>query len=185
MSDLSIVYYPDPVLRKKAAPVTRITPEIISFAEAMLETMYASNGAGLAAPQVGVSLRLIVVDVDGRPHLLVNPQIVSREGSQTGVEGCLSLPNLHGDVTRAQKVVVQATNLRGKKVTLSGEGMWARAMQHETDHLDGVVFTDRVIPESLHWVTGEQDAEGNLIERATSLEDALAFFERRATLTRA
>lgn len=175
---LAIVKYPGTVLRKKAAPVHNITPEILSFIDEMSEIMYESNGVGLAAPQVNVSLRIIVVDVGNGLQVVINPEIIEREGSQTGVEGCLSLPDLHGDVTRAQKVVVRGLNRRGKKITLSGEGFWARAMQHEFDHLDGVLFTDRVIPESLVWVTGEPDAEGHYQERATSLEDALRFFER-------
>lgn len=181
---LKVVYYPDAVLRKKAAPVDRITPEMAEFIARMADTMYASNGVGLAAPQVGISLRIIVVDVDDRLHAVINPVITEQEGEQTGIEGCLSLPGLHGDVTRAHRVTVRGINLRGKRITLSGEGMWARCMQHEIDHLDGVLFTDRVLPETLHWVTGETDDDDNLIERPTTLEDALQLFERQMALTK-
>jgi len=179
---LRIVHYPAPVLRKKAAPIDRVTPEIARFMDEMVETMYADNGVGLAAPQVGISLRIIVVDVGDGPLHLVNPVIIAREGSQTGVEGCLSLPNLHGDVVRAMKVTVRALNIHGKKVTLSGEGLWARAMQHEIDHLDGILFTDHVDPATLHWVTTEEGHDGDYIERPTTLEDALHLFEREASL---
>ena len=183
MSALQIVKYPDSVLRKKAAPIARVTPEIEDFISRMGELMYDSNGVGLAAPQVGVSLRIIVVDVGEGLQAVLNPQIISPEGSQTGVEGCLSLPDLHGEVTRAQRVTVQGLNRRGKKVTFTGEGYWARAMQHEIDHLNGILFTDRVLPDTMHWVTGEQDADGNYIERPTSLEDALQWFERQVALS--
>ena len=181
---LRIANYPAPVLRKKAAPIERVTPEMARFMDEMVETMYAGNGVGLAAPQVGISLRIIVVDVGDGPIHLANPAIIAREDSQTGVEGCLSLPNLHGDVTRAMKVTVRGLNIHGKKVTLSGEGLWARAMQHEIDHLDGILFTDHAAPETLHWVTTEEGRDGNYLERPTTLEDALRFFEREALLTK-
>lgn len=182
MRELQIVKYPDPVLLKKAARVERVTPEIYAFTEGMVETMREDNGVGLAAPQVGVSLRIIVVEVDEKVHALINPQIITREGSETTVEGCLSLPRLYGDVERAERVTVTGTNARGKKVTLSGEGLWARAMQHEIDHLDGVLFIDRVIPDSLHWITEE---DGNSTSKPTSLEEAKKFFERQAMAMRA
>lgn len=182
---LTIITYPASVLRKTAAPVAKVTPELAAFMEKMGREMYASNGVGLAAPQVGISLRIITVDAGDGLQMLANPEIISREGSQTGIEGCLSLPDLHGDVTRAERVVVRAINQRGKKVTLSGDGLWARAMQHEIDHLDGILFTDLVLPDTLCWVTGETDAEGEYVERPTTLEEALRIFEREAHLTRA
>lgn len=184
MSRLSIVKYPDPVLRKKAAPVGRITPEIQDFIARMGDLMYDSNGVGLAAPQVGIALRIIVVDAGDGLQGLINPQIHLSEGSQTGSEGCLSLPRLYGEVTRADRVTVRALNEKGRKVSLSGEGLWARAMQHEIDHLDGVLFTDRVCPDTMHWLTEELDSDGNHVMRATTLEEALHFFERQATLLR-
>ncbi len=185
MSELSIVHYPHPVLRKKAAPISRLTPEIQDFIARMEEAMHAHSGVGLAAPQVGISLRIIVVDVGEGPHALLNPQIHLSEGSETGTEGCLSLPRLYGEVTRAERVVIRAMNAKGHKVTLSGEGLWARAMQHEIDHLDGVLFTDRVRPDTLFWMLEEVDAEGDHLTRSTSLETALHHFERQAPLLRA
>ncbi len=182
ISPLQVLYYPHPVLLKRAAPVERVTPELAAFLEKMRDTMYASHGVGLAAPQVGVSLRIIVVDTDDRFVPLINPRIVASEGSQTGIEGCLSLPNLHADVTRAMRVTVQGLNARGKKVTLSGEGLWARAMQHELDHLDGIVFTERADLDTFRWVTGETDAEGELIERPTTRHEAYRFFEQEMAL---
>ena len=113
MSELSIVQYPDPVLRKKAAPVSRLTPEIQDFIARMAETMHGHNGVGLAAPQVGISLRIFIVDVGEGPKALLNPQIHLSEGSQTGTEGCLSFPRLYGEVTRAERVVVRALNEKG------------------------------------------------------------------------
>ncbi len=179
---LQIVYYPEPVLLKRAAPVERVTPELAAFMEKMRDAMYAAHGVGLAAPQVGVGLRIIVIDTDDRFVPLVNPQIIARDGSQTGVEGCLSLPNLHADVTRALRITVQGLNLRGKKVTLSGDELWARAVQHEIDHLDGILFTERADLATFRWVTGDTDAEGELVERPTTREEAYRFFERDMAL---
>jgi len=183
MRELQIVKYPDPVLRKKAVRVERITPEIHAFTNEMLETMRDGNGVGLAAPQVGVSLRIIVVEADDKVHILINPQIIAREGSETAMEGCLSLPRLYADVTRAGRVTVTGTNPRGKKITLTGDGLWARAMQHEIDHLDGVLFIDRAIDDTFRWITGDTDEEGNYTPKPTSLEDAKQFFERQAVMS--
>jgi len=182
ISRLAIVNYPDPVLRKKASRVERVTPELLRFVAEMADSMEEANGVGLAAPQLGISLRIIVVDTDDELIPLFNPQILAAEGSQRGTEGCLSLPGLHGEVTRAQRVTVTGMNKRGKKITLSGEGLWARAMQHEIDHLDGILFTDLVHPETLYWATGDVDADGKMITRPTSLEEALRFFEKEARL---
>ncbi len=184
MSELIIVKYPDPVLRKKAAPITRMTPEIREFIARMHELMQSANGVGLAAPQVGISLRIIIVDAGDGAQTLINPQIHLSEGHEQGSEGCLSLPRLYGEVMRAERVVVRAMNDKGRKITLSGEGLWARAIQHEIDHLDGVLFTDRVRPDTLVWMTDDVDDEGKHITRATSLEDALRYFERQAALLR-
>ncbi len=177
MARLQIAVYPAPVLRKKALTVERVTPEMRLFLEAMADAMYDDNGVGLAAPQVGISLRMVVVDTDDKLQPLINPQIIAREGTQTGTEGCLSLPRLHATVTRAQHVTVRALNVRGKPITLSGDGLWARAVQHELDHLDGVLFIDRAEPDSFVWVSGDRDDDGHVIERPTTLEDALRVFE--------
>ena len=180
MRELQIITYPEPVLLKRASRVERVTPEIRVFLEEMLHAMREDNGVGLAGPQVGVSLRIIVVEANDKVHTLINPQIIASEGSQTGAEGCLSLPRLYAEVTRALRVTVTGTNARGKKVTLTGEDLWARAMQHEIDHLDGVLFIDRAIPDSFHWLTSETDEEGNLTTKPTTLEEAKQFFERQA-----
>jgi len=185
MSELSIVHYPHPVLEKRAAPVTRITPEIQDFIARMCDIMHAHNGVGLAAPQVGISLRIIVVDVGEGPQALLNPQIHLSEGIQEGTEGCLSFPRLYGEVTRAERVVVRAMNDAGHKVTLTGEGLWARAMQHEIDHLDGIVFTERVHPQTLFWMLEEVDANGEHLTRNTTMHAALHHFKRQAALERA
>lgn len=176
VSRLDVLHYPAAILRKKAPRVERVTPELAAFIDEMADEMYASNGVGLAAPQVGIALRLIVVDADDRLQAVINPEIIAQEGSQTGTEGCLSLPNLHGDVLRAERITVRGLNAQGKKITLSGEGLWARCMQHEIDHLDGVLFIDRALPDSLYWVTGETDGDGNYLQRPTTLEEALKVF---------
>ena len=118
-SRLAIVKYPDPVLRKKAARVERVTPEMQAFVEEMQAAMREANGVGLAAPQLGISLRVIVIEVDDEQTAILNPQIIKAEGRQTGTEGCLSLPGLHGEVTRAERITVTGLNKRGKKITLS------------------------------------------------------------------
>lgn len=179
---MPVVKYPDPVLARRAAPVERVTPELRQFIERMRETMYAAHGVGLAAPQVGVSLRIIVVDTDDRFFALINPQIIARDGTQTGVEGCLSLPNLHADVTRAMRVTVQGQNARGKKVTLTGDGLWARAMQHEIDHLDGVLFVEQADPATFRWVTGDATPDDELIERPTTRDEALRVFAQQVAV---
>ena len=179
-AELKIVEYPAPVLRKKAAPVINIMPEIENLLYLMGDSMYQSQGVGLAAPQIGVSLRMVVVDIGDGLQMLINPEITKREGEQTGVEGCLSLPDLHADVTRAQYITIRATNTKGKKVVLHAEDFLARAFQHELDHLDGILFIDRAIPSTFRWATGETDRDGNYLERPTTLPEALAQFERLA-----
>ena len=181
---LKVVHYPEPVLRMQAALVERITPEIQRFIEEMGEAMYDHNGVGLAAPQVGVSLRIAVIDAGEGKGLqeFINPEIILREGTQTGVEGCLSLPRLHGDVVRAERIILRALNRRGRRITMAGEDFWARVVQHELDHLDGILFTDCALPDSLRWVTGEVDAEGHYIEQPTTLAEALAVFTGTAEI---
>jgi peptide deformylase len=178
-NELNIQIYPAAVLRKKAAPIERLTPQLQALGQDMVDLMREADGVGLAAPQVGISLRIITVEANNKLHILFNPVIISRVGEETGTEGCLSLPRLYGEVTRAERVTVRGLNQHGKRVTYSGDGLWARAIQHEVDHLDGVLFIDRVLPESLHWLTNETDADGNLLHRFTSLEDALRVFEQR------
>ncbi len=144
MPTLPLTYDGNPVLRKKAQPIRVVDHLLEQMLDDMVETMHANNGVGLAAPQIGVSKRLIVADIyDGEPPIrMVNPRIVEREGSVVGVEGCLSIPNVYGDVERAERVVVKGLNEKGKAITLTAEGLLARVFQHEIDHLDGRLFTD-------------------------------------------
>ncbi len=147
MAVMKVRRYGDPVLRRRAAPVGEITPEIRTLVDDMIETMWDEVGIGLAAPQVGVSLRLIVVGDEGRdPRALVNPVLVGQRGQATAEEGCLSIPGVFAPVTRAEWVKVEATDLDGRPVALEGRGLLARVLQHELDHLDGVLFIDRLDP---------------------------------------
>lgn len=132
----------DPVLRKKARSITKISKKLRTLAKDMLETMYHANGVGLAAPQVGISERLVVIDVGSGPLILINPEITKKEGENRDVEGCLSLPGRSEYVTRAERVWVTALDLNGKQINLTGEGLLARAFQHEIDHLNGILFID-------------------------------------------
>lgn len=133
----------DKVLKEKAQPVDHIDKKLKKLLDDMGETMYHADGVGLAAPQVGVSLRVIVLDVGDGLIEIVNPVIVEREGTEKGTEGCLSVPGVFGEVERAAKVTVEGLNRFGKKVKVSGEGLLARALQHEIDHLDGVLFIEK------------------------------------------
>ncbi len=148
MAVLKVRKYGDPSLRKSAIPVGEVTPQIRAIIADMTETMYDEVGIGLAAPQVGISLRLIVIsDEDGRGvQPLLNPAIVERGGEMTGEEGCLSIPGVFAPVTRAAWVKVEARSVDGKPLTINARGLRARVLQHEIDHLDGVLFIDRVDP---------------------------------------
>ena len=145
---LPILTDPNPLLRQKAKPVKKITKRIKKIAQNMLETMYAADGVGLAGPQVGIGERIIVIDVGDGPIILINPEILNATGEVRDVEGCLSIPGRNGYVTRAAKVKVAGVNLEGRRVELTGEGILARAFQHEIDHLEGILFTDYLPPET-------------------------------------
>ena len=137
----------DPILRKTSRPVTDFNDRLFDLLDDMKETMYKSGGVGLAAPQVGVLRRVVVMDVseDRSDYIeLINPEITSIEGSQTGTEGCLSLPGLYGVVTRPMVVKVKAQNREGKWCLYKGEGLKARCFCHELDHLDGVLYKDKL-----------------------------------------
>ncbi|MCR4402177.1 MAG: peptide deformylase [Firmicutes bacterium] len=141
---MEIRKFKDPILRKQSLPLKRVTKEILVLADNMLETMYAAEGVGLAAPQVGVPVRLIVVDVGEGPMVLFNPRVVASMGEAVAREGCLSIPGVTGEVTRADRVIVEALSPNGSGVRrVEGEGLLARALQHEIDHLDGVLFIDK------------------------------------------
>ena len=146
---LEIVTYPDDRLKTKALPVESVDDEVRRLVDEMAETMYAAPGIGLAANQVGILKRIAVIDVeypDGKPNLLVliNPEIVRREGEITWEEGCLSFPDVHEDVVRAAEIEVRALDRDGKAFSVEAGGLLAVAMQHEIDHLDGIVFIDHI-----------------------------------------
>ena len=146
---LEIVKYPDPVLERPAERVTEFNDELRKFVDDMFESMYAAKGIGLAAPQVGVSKRLTVIDLSfkERPEdkiVLINPEIILREGKQYEEEGCLSLPEIREKVSRAAKVTVRAQDIDGNWFEMDGDELLARAFQHEIDHLDGILFFRRV-----------------------------------------
>lgn len=140
-----ILPFGDPILRKKAKPVTEFNEKLSKLLDDMAETLYAEEGrAGLAAPQVGMLRRVIVMDCGDGLIELVNPEIVSMEGEQTGPEGCLSFPGYTGIVKRALKVKIHSLNRKGEPFELEGEGYLARCIQHEIDHLNGILYIDHV-----------------------------------------
>ena len=156
MAILNIVKEGDPVLRKICRPVEEITPRTIQLLEDMKETLHKADGCGLAAPQVGVLRRIVLVEVEkGQLYELINPEIIAREGSQNELEGCLSLPGEWGITERPAKVTVRAMNRDGEIYEVSGEGLMARALCHELDHLDGVLYKDNAI----HMLTKEEIKE--------------------------
>jgi peptide deformylase len=149
MAIRSILHYPDKRLRVHAEPIGQVTPQILALIEDMKETMYAAPGCGLAAPQIGVALRLFIVDTasDDEPSdlkVFINPEIVAREGKAVWEEGCLSFPGIHEDIERAAEITVRATDEHGKTVELTAEGLLGVAIQHENDHLDGVLMIDHM-----------------------------------------
>ena len=156
MAILNIVKEGDPVLRKICRPVDEITPRTLQLLEDMKETLHKADGCGLAAPQVGVLRRIVLVEVEkGQLYELINPEIIAREGSQNELEGCLSLPGEWGITERPAKVTVRAMNRDGEIYEVSGEGLMARALCHELDHLDGVLYKDNAI----HMLTKEEIKE--------------------------
>lgn len=148
----------DPVLRKISKPVKEVTPKIVTLIDDMLDTMYEAMGVGLAAPQVGILKRIVVIDVGDGPIILINPEIIEKSGEQTGDEGCLSVPGMSGQVTRPDHVKVKALNEDMEEVVYEGEGLLARAFCHELDHLDGHMYTEKV-EGGLHDVNYEEPEE--------------------------
>ena len=134
----------DRILTKKCRPVDEVTPKIKTLIKDMLDTMYDAYGVGLAAPQVGILKRIVVIDVGDRPWVLINPEITETSGSHTGDEGCLSLPGKSGTVTRPNVVTVKAYDENMEPFTLTGEGLLARAICHECEHLDGIMYVEHV-----------------------------------------
>lgn len=158
MALLEITQFPESILREKAKPVERIDEPLHKLIEDMFETMYAAPGVGLAAPQVGISLRLFVYDIGGREGpkksarsadpqecgVLINPEILLREGAQSDEEGCLSVPGYREAVKRADRVAIKGLNREGREIQVEGKGLLARLFQHEVDHLDGLLYIDRL-----------------------------------------
>lgn len=149
MAILPILCYPDPILAQTCRPVEEVDRALVELAESMAETMYAAPGVGLAAPQIGQSLNLVVIDTApseerGTPLFLFNPQIMAMSGQTVYNEGCLSIPGYTADVDRAEKVVVSALDREGRPITIEAEGLTAICLQHEIDHLAGRLFLDRI-----------------------------------------
>lgn len=145
MAVYQVVTIPDPVLRQKAQTVEKITPGVLRVLDNMHDTLYSADGVGLAAPQIGISKRIIVVDPGDQYIEMINPEIIYREGEELGREGCLSVPDLVGWVNRAQKIRVKGLNRNGEILDIEAADMLARVFQHEIDHLDGILFPDKAI----------------------------------------
>ncbi|MFO8082456.1 MAG: peptide deformylase [Armatimonadota bacterium] len=176
-----IVYCGDPVLRRKAPRVRRIDDEICSLLDDMAETMLENEGLGLAAAQVGESAAVVVLRRGAESSdviELINPRIVEREGEERGMEGCLSLPTLRGEVVRPARVIVEGVDREGEEIAVEGEGMMARCLAHELDHLAGTLFIDAVEAESLCWLRPDEREETGYRSEPTTLEEAEAAFER-------
>ena len=157
-----IVTYGNDVLRNRAEEFDEVDDSVRELIQRMYEIMAEANGLGLAGPQIGVPKRIFTYDVGEGPHALINPEIVKRSGEETGIEGCLSIPGLQGEVPRSERVVVTGIDENGNKVRIRAQGILARVFQHEIDHLDGTLFIDRADPETLETVPvgEEQGTEG-------------------------
>ncbi len=144
----------DEILRKMCRPVDNIDDKIKELVADMIETMHAQDGVGLAAPQVGILKRVVVIDLydDKGPYVLINPEIIKEKGEQEVDEGCLSFPNQFAKIIRPEEVTVRAKDIDGKEYTLKGKGLLAQAISHEVDHLNGILFVDKIIPGTLEVV---------------------------------
>ena len=163
MAVLPICRFPDDkVLKQKAKKVSRIDASIQSLINNMIETMQAANGVGLAAPQVGVPLRLIVVQMPGEePRAVINPEITKRTGEQEVTEGCLSVPGYYGEIKRASAVTLKGKDLNGRPIKIKAAGLLAEALEHETDHLNGTLYIDHIQDKgSLHKIQADATSEG-------------------------
>lgn len=143
-------YKTDDILRKKSKYVDKINKRTLQLIDDMAETMYSADGVGLAAPQVGILKRIIVIDVGSGLIKLINPEITEQEGEQIDIEGCLSVPGVMGEVKRPYRVKVKGINENGEKVQIEATELLARAFCHEIDHLDGILFIDKAIPETIN-----------------------------------
>lgn len=189
-----IVLLGESVLRRKSKPVRAVDAAVRRLIDDLLATVAEAHGLGLAAPQVGVARRVIVAhDGEIDPLVLVNPRIIKRSGRDTGTEGCLSMPGLYGSVPRSKTLVVEALDRAGRTVTIEAEGLLARCIQHEIDHLNGVLFIDHA--ESLWWLEevdgdaeGESDGEEPGVRRVpTQTDEVVEYFDalRRSGVTTA
>lgn len=187
MTILPIRIWGDPVLKKRATAVSRITKVERQLIEDMKETMAAADGAGLAAPQVGVSKRIFTFRIGEEVHVLINPRITKREGTKVGEEGCLSIPGVQADVSRAQYVTITGKDENGKSVTYhleDGEetGRAGTCVQHELDHLNGILYIEKVEPETLAWLVEGKDEAGEdeiVLYEATPEEILKAYRAKR------
>jgi peptide deformylase len=161
MAIYKVITAENPILRRKAKKIHRFDPSIQKLAQDMFETMHAARGVGLAAPQIAQSIRIFVAEFEDHKVAMVNPEIVKMEGEVLGTEGCLSIPGYIGEnIRRAEKIVVKGQDVRGKPMKVNAEGWFARVLQHEIDHLDGILFLDRLDrPEDLHEVPEEDEEE--------------------------
>lgn len=146
MALLKVITVENPNLRRKAVRVPKVDDAIRTLMDDMVETMHRHHGVGLAATQVDVHLRVIVMDVDDTIYQVANPEMVKSSGEQIGYEGCLSVPGYVGEVARANRVVAKGLDRNGREIRIKGDDLLARCIQHEIDHLDGVLFTDRLVP---------------------------------------
>lgn len=190
MSQLNIVYHPHPALRWKSKDVTRIDAQLKDWVGQMFDLMYEARGIGLAANQVALPYRLFVINPSGDPEdsemeqVFINPQIIKRNGSEESEEGCLSLPEIYGPVTRAEKITVEAFDLSGQEFAMELSGIHARVVQHESDHLDGVMFTDRVTEDVLGELTPLLDDLSGQFKRQQDSSDMGSEDELLAELKR-
>ncbi len=146
---MEVVLYPDPVLKKRTEAIKNIDDEIVQLSKEMIKTMHRANGVGLAGPQVGVSKQIIIVNPtaeEGKETIYINPKILKRKGKELGEEGCLSFPGIYGSIERATWIQVAATLISGEQVTFEAEDFEARVLQHEIDHLLGILFINKIQP---------------------------------------
>jgi peptide deformylase len=179
---LKIATFPndEKILRTRCKPVPKLTDRTRKLIDDMVETMYDAAGCGLAAPQVHVAQRLFVYDIGDGPDALINPEILAAEGEEVGTEGCLSIPRLQGDVLRNTRIVVSGINRRGRRVRIEAEDYLARVFQHEIDHLNGVLFTDKADKKTLHYLTEEEEAERKTAGRKRRTRIAVSVKEKPA-----
>ena len=187
MSLLSMRLMPDGVLREKAKKIGKIPPTMKKYTDDMVETMHAEEGVGLAANQVGSLQKVAVIQLPDwdEPLILINPEIVRREGEREIEEGCLSIPGYRGTVKRSEKVRARALDLSGRVIRIKAEGLLAQALEHETDHLNGILYIDRLVSREQLWKITYDPQEGNLREesRTNNSDDASLEIEPPETVS--